>query len=75
MFNKRKKRTFNYKPRFQDSDANNSNDKASKTDFEEKWYAIRSSSKRRKSIFTSLPVLLIMLIAIFVLIYILEGYM
>ena len=69
MFNQRKHKDFNYRPRFQDSEA-----KKATEDFKSKWEDIKPTSKRKGSICTSFPVLVIMLIAIFVLIYILNGY-
>ena len=69
MFNQRKNKRFSYKPRFQDSE-----EKESKDDFEAKWNDIKGSNKRRGNILTSLPALISMLVSLFVLIYILEGY-
>tara|TARA_Y100000815_G_scaffold72730_1_gene61462 strand:+ start:863 stop:1138 length:276 start_codon:yes stop_codon:yes gene_type:complete len=69
LFNQRKNKRFTYKPRFQDSD-----EKESKDDFETKWNKAKESNKRRGNIFTSLPALIIMLVSLFVLMYILEGY-
>ena len=70
MFNQRKNKRFSYKPRIQDSD-----EIESKDDFETKWNEVRGSDKRRGSFLTSLPALIIMLVSLFVLIYILNGYM
>lgn len=69
MFNQRKNKSFGYKPRFQDSD-----EKESKDDFETKWNEVNGSTKRRSNILMSLPALIIMLVSLFVLLYILEGY-
>lgn len=69
MFNQRKNKRFSYKPRFQDSD-----EKKSKDDFETKWNDAKGSTKRRGTILTSLPALILMLVSLFVLMYILEGY-
>ena len=69
MFNQRKNKRFSYKSRFQDS-----KEKQSKDDLEAKWDEIRNNTKRRGNIFTSLPVLIIILASLFVLIYILNGY-
>ena len=74
MFNQRRNKRFSYKPRFQDSDTDN-NREESKADLETKWNEIKGSSKRRGNIFTSLPALIIMLLSLFVLMYILNGYM
>ena len=70
MFNQKNNKSFGYKPRFQDSD-----EKESKDDFETKWNEVNGRAKRRGNILTSLPALLIMLVSLFVLIYILNGYM
>lgn len=69
MFNQRKNKRFSYKPRFQDSE-----EQKSKDDFETKWDEIKGGNKRRGSVLTSLPALIIMLVSLFVLIYILNGY-
>ena len=69
MFNQRKNKRFNYKSRYQDS-----KEKESRDDLEAKWDEIRNNTKRRGNIFTSLPVLIIILASLFVLIYILNGY-
>ena len=69
MFNQRRHKRFSYKPRFQDSE-----EKKSRDDLERKWDELRSNSKRRGNIFTSLPLLIIVLAALFILIYILNGY-
>ena len=55
--------------RFQDSENLKSND-----DMESKWSEFKGISNRRGSKLFSLPALLIMLISLFVLMYILEGY-
>ncbi len=69
MFNQRKNKRFTYKSRLQDSD-----NRKSKDDLEAKWNEIKGNSKRRGNFLTSLPFLIIMLVLLFVLIYILEGY-
>ncbi|OZV67613.1 hypothetical protein [Winogradskyella aurantia] len=69
MFKQRKHKRFNYKPRFQDSE-----DYKSNTDFEARWNEAKGSVKRRGSIFTSLPALIVILLALFILMYILDGY-
>lgn len=70
MFNQRKNKRFRYKPRFKDSD-----EKKSKDDFETKWNEAKGSVKRKGNVLTSLPALIFMLAALFVLLYILNGYM
>ena len=69
MFKQRQPKQFSYAPK------HNSNKKeASTQDLESQWNEMKSSSKRKKSVFASLPVLLIFLISIFVLLYILSRY-
>jgi hypothetical protein len=70
LFNQRKNKRFTYKPRFQDSE-----EKKSKNDFETKWNDAKGGTNRRGNVLTSLPALIIMLVSLFVLMYILEGYM
>ncbi|WP_430467776.1 hypothetical protein [Winogradskyella ouciana] len=69
MFNQRKNKRFNYKPRFQDS-----KEKESRDDLEAKWDEIRGNTRRRGNRFTSLPALILILAALFILIYVLNGY-
>ena len=69
MFNQRKNKRFSYNPH-----SNGLSKKKSENDLEAKWNEIRGHTKRRGSILTSMPVLLIILGAIFVLIYILNRY-
>lgn len=69
MFQQRKNKRFTYKPRFQDSE-----EKESKDDLDTKWSEIKGETKRRGNIFTTLSALIIVLVSLFVLIYILEGY-
>jgi hypothetical protein len=69
VFNQRKNKRFSYKSRFQDS-----KEKELKDNLETKWDELRGNTKRRGNIFTSLPFLIITLVSLFVLIYILNGY-
>ena len=69
MFQQRKNKRFTYKSRLQDSE-----EKESKADFEAKWNEIKGNEKKRGNVFTSLPALLVILVSLFVLLYILEGY-
>ena len=69
MFNQRKHKRFSYKPRLKDSD-----ELKSKDDFGAKWNEVNGNTKRQGSIMTTLPALIIMLVSLFVVIYILEGY-
>jgi hypothetical protein len=70
VFKQRKHKQFNYKPRFQGLE-----EKHAKHDFENKWKEVRQVSKRRGRIWTSLPALVVILIALFILMYVLDGYM
>ncbi|MCA0132253.1 hypothetical protein [Winogradskyella alexanderae] len=70
MFKQRKNKRFSYKPRFSETE-----EEKSKTNFEAKWNEARRETQRRGSFLTSLPALIIMLIAIIVLMYVLDGYM
>ena len=69
MFNQRKNKRFGYKPRFQDS-----KETESKDDLDTKWNEVRRDNKRQRNIFNSLPFLIAFLVSLFVLIYILNGY-
>lgn len=74
MFNQRKNKRFSYKPRFQGSEAENFRE-TSKDNLETKWNEMRGHTKRKSNKLFSLPALIIMLLALFILMYILEGYM
>ena len=69
MFNRKRNKRFNYKPRFKDS-----NIVEPKDGFEEKWDVLRENNKRRGNFFTSLPLLIIILASLLMLIYILNRY-
>lgn len=69
MFNQRQNRKFKYKTRFSESKKEES-DKELKA----RWAELRGNSKRKGNFLTSLPALIIFLVMIFVLIYILDGY-
>ena len=69
MFNQRKPRRFNIKSKISDSNKLTSND-----DLSRKWNEIRGNIQRKKSIITSMPVLIVFLIFVFILIYVLNGY-
>ena len=73
MFNQRKNKRFSYKPRFKGSNSDSYQEDL-KNDMATKWKEIRGNSKRRGSFVTSLPFLVIILVALFILIYILNGY-
>ena len=70
LFKQRKNRQFNYRPRFQNDDSDQNESR-----FENNWKEARLNSQKRGKRIMSLPVLIIMLIAIIVLMYILNGYM
>jgi len=70
MFNQRKPRRFNYKSQLPDSKVDKS-----KEDLKAKWDEIRINTKRKGGFLTSLSALIILLIFIFVLMYILNGYL
>ncbi len=69
MFNQRKNKRFSYKSSFQDS-----KNIESKDDLKTKWNEAKGSTKRKANVFTSLSALIIVLVSLFILIYILEGY-
>ncbi|MDG1660576.1 MAG: hypothetical protein P8H40_04270 [Winogradskyella sp.] len=69
MFNQRKPRRFNYKSRLQKPEKTESHE-----ELKVKWDEIRGKTIRKKSIFTSMPALILFLVSIFILIYILEVY-
>lgn len=73
MFNQRKNKRFSYKSRFKDSNSYNDQEDL-KHDMAAKWNEIRGNSKRRGSVIKSLPFLIIVLVGLFILIYILNGY-
>ena len=70
MLNQKRNKRFSYKPRFQDSEKT-----ASKDDLQTEWSKIKPTTKRSGTTLTSLPALIIMLVALFALIYYLNGYM
>ncbi|WP_411894479.1 hypothetical protein [Winogradskyella sp. A2] len=69
MLKQRRNRRFGEKLRFRDSD-----EKDKKEKLEARWDELRNNTNRRGNILTSLPFLIICLIALFVIMYILEGY-
>jgi type VI protein secretion system component VasF len=69
LFKQRKNKRFNYKPRF----LKDEREKVEKN-LESQWQEIRASKKRKGSILTSLPFLVLFLIAVLVLFYILSQY-
>ena len=69
LFKQHRNKTFSYRPRHQSEQELNKND-----NLESEWQDLRKSSKRKKSIFTTLPFMVLFLIAILVLLYILSRY-
>lgn len=69
LFKQRRNKNFNYRPRFQDS-----KEIDAKEGFESKWNEVKETTKRRGSIFATLPGLLIMFAAIVILMYVLSKY-
>lgn len=69
LFKQRQPKRFTYTPKH-----NINAEQGSKQQLEAHWNDVKMSNKRKKSVFTSLPVLLFFLIAIFVLFYILKRY-
>lgn len=70
MFNQQQPRRFKLKTRFSDS-----KDAESSEQLRAKWEEMRGNTKRRGSVLTSFPVLIVFLVSVFVLIYILNGYL
>lgn len=70
MFNQRKNKRFSYKSSLQDS-----KNIESKDDLKAKWNESKGDAKRKVNVFRSLVALMIALVSLFVLLYILEGYM
>ena len=69
LFKQRKIRTFNYTPRFHKDEANEV-----ERSLETQWKMVRASSKRKRNIFTSMPFLVLFLIAVLILLYVLNQY-
>jgi len=69
LFKQRKIRTFNYTPRFQKEDT-----KEVERSLETQWKEVRASNKRKSNIFTSMPFLVLFLIAVLILLYLLNQY-
>lgn len=69
MFNQRKPKRFNYKGKISDSKKLQSHE-----DLKAKWDEIRGITNRKKSFFTSMPMLIVFLVFACILIYVLNGY-
>ena len=69
MFNQRKPRRFNYKSKLENSKDSNSVD-----ELKTKWDELRDNKTRKQNVLTSLPMLIVFLVAIIALMYVLNGY-
>jgi len=69
LFKQRKNKQFKYKPRFLKDERDDL-----ERNLESQWKAVKASSKRKRNIFTSLPFLVLFLIAVLVLLYLLNQY-
>ncbi|MGM5469959.1 hypothetical protein ACS386_06745 [Flavobacteriaceae bacterium LMO-SS05] len=69
LFKQRKNRQFNYTPRHL-RDEHEQSERA----LESHWEAVKTSNKRKRSILTTLPFLVLFLIAVLVLLYLLNQY-
>jgi len=69
MFGQRKNKKFHYAPRFQKDAAENE-----MQNFESQWKAMKSTSKRKQNLLTSLPFLVLFLITVLIVFYLLTQY-
>ncbi len=69
LFKQRQNKKFNYTPRF----AKNGDDKICSS-LESQWKGVKASTKRKRSVFTSLPFLVLFLITVLIVLYILNQY-
>ncbi|WP_452226034.1 hypothetical protein [Lacinutrix cladophorae] len=69
LFKQRRNKSFNYTPRHQTEQEQNP-----KEELASKWEEIRGTSKRKSTFFSSLPLMVLFLIAVLVLLYILSRY-
>lgn len=69
LFKQRKNKSFSYTPK-----RKRDQDKSQKEDLTSKWEEIRGTSKRKGSFFSSLPIMVLFLIAVLILLYILGRY-
>lgn len=68
LFEQRKNRQFNYTPRFLKEREN------VEGSLNSQWKEVKTSTKRKRSIFTSLPILVLFLIALLIVLYLLNQY-
>jgi type VI protein secretion system component VasF len=69
LFKQRKNKQFNYKPRFLKEERDDL-----EQNLESQWKVVKASSKRKRNIFTTMPFLVLFLIAVLVLFYLLNQY-
>jgi type VI protein secretion system component VasF len=69
LFKQRKNKQFNYKPRFLKEERDDL-----ERNLESQWKVVKTSSKRKRNIFTTMPFLVLFLIAVLVLFYLLNQY-
>jgi len=69
LFKQRPNKKFNYTPRY----AKNGDDKNSSS-LESQWKGVKTSAKRKRIVFTSLPFLVLFLITVLIVLYILNQY-
>jgi type VI protein secretion system component VasF len=69
LFKQRKNKQFNYKPRFLKEERDDL-----ERNLESQWKVVKTSSKRMRNIFTTMPFLVLFLIAVLVLFYLLNQY-
>lgn len=69
IFKQRKGKQFDYKPKYQSDNTENTDD-----DIQSGWDELKNSRKKKSSIFSSPLVLVLFLIAIVVLMYVLGRY-
>jgi len=69
LFEQRKNKRFNYTPRHRHENEDNS-----ERSLESQWDEVKKTNKRKSSVFTTLPFLVLFLITVLVLLYILSRY-
>jgi type VI protein secretion system component VasF len=69
LFKQRKNKQFNYKPRFLKEERDDL-----ERNLESQWKVVKTSSTRKRNIFTTMPFLVLFLIAVLVLFYLLNQY-
>jgi hypothetical protein len=69
LFKQRKNKRFNYTPRHLKKDESQIG-----SSLESQWEQVKASNKRKRSIFTSLPFLVLFLITVLIVLYLLNQY-